>query len=244
MACSVAVARKSATRDGRLLFARNNDFVTCDIAHKASILTVYHHDAEGRHSFVAVGWPGLIGVLSGMNDAGLCAATLVSLTEKGCEPGMPYTMMYRQILEQCTTPQEALAVIRRTPRTSANNLALAAPGAEPLVVEFTPRKVAARRPVRDVLLATNHFRSPELVANPHPVYNRYPRLVRHARAHHGRIDLPVLKRMLVACQMEGWTMQSMVFEPAERRVHLSVKALPAASGKYEIIDFGRLMAAK
>ena len=241
--CSVAIALKSATRDGRLLFARNNDFVTFGVAHKATLLTVYHHAGRGRQSFVAIGWPGLIGVLTGMNESGLCAATLVSLTEKGVHPGMPYTLMYRQVLEQCRTPQEALALVRRTRRTSANNLALAAPGHEPLVVEFSHDKVAARRPLRDVLLCTNHFRLPVHTPTPQPLYDRFPTLERLSREQHGKIDVAVLKRMLQACEIRQWTLQSMVFEPAERRVHLSAGTLPAASGDYVVLDFGRLLAA-
>jgi len=242
--CSVAIAQKSATRGGRLLFARNNDFPTLNVAHKASVVIVYHHTRPGLRSFVSIGWPAVIGVVSGMNDAGLCVATLVSLTQKGVHPGMPYCLMYRQVLEECATPQEALAVVRRTQRTSANNLAVAAPGTEPLVIEFTPQKVAARRPVRDVLLATNHFRSPEHTAVPRPVYGRYPRLEEFSRSHHGRIDVAALKGVLKACQIPTWTMQSMVFEPAERRLHLATGTLPAASGKYVAIGCRELMAAK
>lgn len=242
--CSVAIVRGEASKGGRLLFARNNDFPTFGIAHQASQLTVYHHAEPGRHSFVAIGWPGMVGVISGMNDAGLCAATLVSLTQRGVQPGMPYTLMYRQVLERCTTPQQALELVKLTQRTSANNLSLAAPGAEPLVIEFSPQKVAARRPIRDVLLCTNHFRSPVHIAKPWPVYGRYPKLAQLSEQHYGKIDVAALKQMLHACNQGGMTLQAMVFEPAERRLHLSVGSLPATSGRYVIIECGKLMSAK
>ena len=242
--CSVVIARGQATRGGRVLFARNNDFPTLGIAHKASLLVVYHHAGRERHSFVSVGWPGMVGVISGMNDAGLCAATLVSLSQRGVQPGMPYCLMYREILETCATPQEALARVKRTKRTSANNLAVAGPRGEPLVIEFTPRRVVARRPTRGVLLATNHFRSPAHTAAPKPIDGRFATLQRLVAQHRGRIDVSALKDMLHAVHQGKITLQAMVFEPAERRLHLAIGALPATSGKYVTIDCARLLAAR
>lgn len=242
--CSVVIAHKSATRDGRLLFARNNDFLPLGIAHKASLVTVYHHAGPGRRPFVAIGWPGIVGVLSGTNDAGLCVATLVSLTQQGVQPGLPYCLMYRRVLELCATPDEAVALVERTRRTSANNLAVAGPRGEPVVIEFSPQRVAVRRPIRDVLLCTNHFRSKAHTPEPKPVFWRFPRIEKLSQEHHGRIDVAACKLMLQACQMRDWTMQSMVFEPAERRVHLSVGRMPAASGPYVILDCKRLLAGK
>ena len=241
--CSVVLARGEATADGSVLFARNLDFPSLGILHKATVVTVYHHTAEGRHGFVSVGWPGAVGVVSGMNDAGLCLATLVSLSQKGVMPGMPYAMMYRTILEQCATPAEALAMVKRTPRTSANNLAVASPDKEPLVIEFTPAKVAARRPVRGVVMATNHFRSPELAAGAKPSCRRFATLEDQV-AKGERLDVPSLQRILHTVNQGNMTLQSMVFEPAARKLHLAIGPLPATAGRYVTLDCAKLLAAE
>jgi len=240
--CSVAIASGEATSDGRLLFARNLDFPSLDILHKATVVTVYHQAREGRRSFLSVGWPGAVGVVSGMNDAGLCLATLVSMSQKGVQPGLPFAMMYRQVLERCATPQEALELVRRTPRTSANNLALAAPDHEPLVIEYTPAKVAVRRPTRGVLLATNHFRCPELAPGAKPPCPRYATLDERTAA--GKLDVASLKKLLHAVNQGDMTLQSMVFEPAARRLHLATGVLPASSGKYVTLDCAKLLSGK
>jgi predicted choloylglycine hydrolase len=242
--CSVVIASGEATRDGRLLFGRNLDFPRLGILDKATVVVVYHHSRRGRRPFVAVGWPGVVGVMSGMNDAGLCVATLVSVSQKGVKPGMPYAMMHRQILEECATPQEALELVKRTQRTSANNLAVAAPGIEPLLIEYTPEKVAVRRAVQGVLLATNHFRSPELVGERLPSCERFATLERQAAAARGRLDGESLKKMLHAANQGEMTLQAMVFEPAARRLQLATGAAPATSGKYVTLDCAKLLAAK
>lgn len=242
--CSVVVASGEATAGGRLLVARNLDFPSLGILHKATAVFVYHHTEKGRHSFVSVGWPGTVGVVSGMNDAGLCLATLVSMSRRGVAPGMPFAMMYREILERCSTPQEALELVKRTPRTSANNLALAAPGAEALVVEFTPDKVAVRRAARGLLLATNHFRSQELASDPMDRCARFARLERDTAASRGKLDVAALKPMLDAVNQGDMTVQSMVFEPAGRMLHLAIGRLPASSGAYMTLNCAKLFAAK
>ncbi len=242
--CSVVIATSEATRRRQVLFARNTDWPTLGIAHKASLLIVYHHEPGLARSFISIGWPGTIGVISGMNDAGLCVATLVSLSQSGAQPGMPYAMMYRQILERCTTPQEALALVKATRRTSANNLAVAGPKGEPLVIEFSPTKVAARRPTRGLLLATNHFRAPKHVARPNPIDGRYAILERLSAKRRGQLDTQALKEMLRPVAMPAMCLQSMVFEPGARRLHLSIGRVPAPEGPYVVIDCGRMLKAK
>lgn len=242
--CSVVVASGKATADGRTLFARNLDFPSLGLLHKTSVVVVCHQTAKGRRPFVAVGWPGLVGVVSGMNDAGLCVATLVSISRKGVAPGMPFAMMHREVLEQCATPEDALALVKRTRRTSANNLVVAAPDAEPLTIEFTSDSVAARRAKDGLLLATNHFRCPELAPTPNPSCDRFETLDRETSAQRGRLGLDALKKLLHAVYQDDMTVQSMLFEPAARKLHLATGRLPASAGRYVTLDCRELLAAK
>lgn len=242
--CSAVIVTGEATAEGRALLARNLDFPHLGVAHKATIIKVCHSHSPDRHGYVAVGWPGMVGVLSGMNDAGLCIATLVSESQKGVKTGIPHPMMYRRILEECTTPQEALHLVRTCPRTCANNLAVAAPSGAPLVIEFTADQVAVRRPQRGVLVAANSFRSPDLMPRPTPFSERYGLLERLAARSHGRIAVADLERMLRAVQMPEQTLQSIIFEPARRRLYLAAGQVPAAGGTFRVIDCAALLAEK
>ena len=241
--CSVAIATGEAT-GGTTLFARNLDFPSYNVAHKAALVTVYHPAARERHSFAAVGWPGMFGALSGMNDAGVCVATLVSFSEKGVQPGMPYAMMYRQALDRCATADEVVRLVKATPRTCANNLAVADAKGGALVIEFTPKAVAVREAKDGVVLVTNHFRS--LAPAPStPPCERFEELQRRTRQAHGHIGSAELKAMLKAVQMtepkdRSTTLQSMIFEPATRRLHLAIGRLPAPEGEYVTLDCARL----
>ena len=47
---------------------------------------------------VSVTWPGLIGVLSGMNEHGVAGATMMIHQGEQIRPGLPYMLMYREAL--------------------------------------------------------------------------------------------------------------------------------------------------
>ena len=63
---------------------------------------------------VTISWPGLIGALSGMNEHGL-ALTNMEVTRDGATAprAMPYTLLYRTLLERCKTVDEAIAELRK-----------------------------------------------------------------------------------------------------------------------------------
>src|SRR3989304_1790344 len=67
--CSSLIVEASRSASGGPLFGHNLDFYTLGMLDKYSLVTV--HRPKGKHAFAAVGFPGLFGCLSGMNDAGL-----------------------------------------------------------------------------------------------------------------------------------------------------------------------------
>src|SRR5437588_2551204 len=135
-ACSTIALPASASRDHVARFGRNLDFPSLHIADKYSTVFVYH--PEGRFAFVSIAWPGMIGVLSGMNEHGLALANM-EITRTGSFPkAMPYTLLYRTVLEQCRTVDEAIGLLKRTPRQTPNNLMLMDASGDRAVVELSP----------------------------------------------------------------------------------------------------------
>src|SRR5262249_46844804 len=119
-------ANRSATH-GPLL-GRNLDYPSLGFVHQYSLVTVYR--PRGKHAFVAIGFPGLVGCLSGMNDAGLAVGVLESFATRKDEgrfdpKGLPYALCYRTLLEECTTIEEAKKRLERLPRTTLTSLAIA-----------------------------------------------------------------------------------------------------------------------
>ena len=120
--CSTIALPAEASPDGVARLGRNLDFDAGGILDKHSVLIIYH--PTGKYQFAAIGWPGMIGVLSGMNEYGLCLANMEVDRPMRPPMAMPYTLLYRTVLEQCRTVDEAIDLLNRTPRQSANNLML------------------------------------------------------------------------------------------------------------------------
>src|SRR5205085_6318195 len=109
---------RSAT--GQPLFGRNLDYPTLGFLHEYTLVTVYR--PTGKHAFVSIGFPGFIGCLSGMNDAGLTIAILEVYQTRDESPafdaqGTPFALCFRRVLEECSTAAEAEALLRSMKRT-------------------------------------------------------------------------------------------------------------------------------
>ncbi|MDQ7779707.1 MAG: C45 family peptidase, partial [Planctomycetota bacterium] len=161
MFCSCFAVKGELTKKGTLLFGRNLDFVHKDIAHKHSVLAIYHGDADHK-SFATLTWPGMIGTLSGMNESGLAVAVMNVHGYQDSIEGIPYTLLFRMVLEKCTTVDEAIELVKSSPRTAGNNLMVCDSRKDAVVIEMTCKRVGVRRIKNDAIISTNHFRTKEL----------------------------------------------------------------------------------
>lgn len=231
--------RRSAT--GGPLFGRNLDFYTRANLERYNLVTVYR--PKGKHAFVSVGFPGMFGCLSGMNDAGLALAVHEAFLTRDDAPmfnpkGTPYTLLFRRILEECTTVEEAVAMLKSVERTTLYSLALA-DRKHCGVAEVTPYNVVLRRAEDGLCVCTNQFRSRELAT-----LRFSPRYNKLARAQ----QTPQLSVADVAGKMhevnQGWmTLQTMIFEPESLRLHLAIGSCPASALPLQRLELAPLLKA-
>ena len=216
--CATVTLPADAAPDGVARFGRNLDFPGHAVAADQSVLVVVR--GTGRNSFAAVTWPGLIGVLSGMNEHGLTLANMEVARELRPAQAMPYALLYRTILEECATVAEAVALLERSPRQTANNLMLMDASGDRALVEILPASITVR-PGRDgaALLATNHQRGGDDPGVGR--CRRYDCMGDDCAAAWGSIDVAGLRRILTRVGQGDLTLQSMIFEPATGVLHLA-----------------------
>jgi hypothetical protein len=241
LACSAFAAVLPATGEGSAssgLLARNLDFATLSVAQHYSLVAVYH--PQGFHSFLSVAWPGLPGVVSGMNEAGLTLVMLeVDDPDRGLA-GIPYQLLYRRVLEECETVAEAEELIRLSPRTVANNVLLLDGKGEAAVLEVSRSLVTRRGPEGGLLWATNHFRARGAL-NGFTCW-RYETLGRELGRRRGHLGVSQAAELLGMVNEGALTMQSMVFLPGSMKLHLAFGEPPATSGRYVELDARALFA--
>jgi hypothetical protein len=242
-ACATLIVEPPRSATGGPLFGRNLDYPTLGFLNEYSLVTVYR--PKDKHAFVSIGFPGMVGCLSGMNDAGLAIATLEVYRSKDgasrLDPkGVPYTLTYRRVLEECSTVAEAEQLLRSLKRTTMNNLAVCDKKGG-VVFEITSKSLVVRRPVHELCACTNHFRTPELAtATPDQLSTarncyRYPRLVdspldlEAGPAKLPKLDFADIARKLHEVNQGDETLQTMLFEPATLTLHLAIGKTPTSA---------------
>ena len=239
LGCSTLTVEAARSATGAPLFGRNLDFPTLGYLHEYSLVTVYR--PRGKRPFVSIGFPGMVGCLSGMNDAGLALAVLeVYESRDESRPfnaqGMPYAMAYRWLLENCATTEQAEAALRKMKRTVMTNLAVCDRRGG-TVFELTPAAVEVRRPVDGICAATNHFRSAAL--RTWTDCDRYAALTPVAEK---KLSLSEIKNRLHAANQGGMTLQTMIFEPATLTLHLAIGEPPTSSLPFKKLDLAPWLA--
>jgi hypothetical protein len=250
--CSTFIVEPSRSATGGPLFGRNLDYPTLGFLHRYSLVTVYR--PKGKHAFVSIGFPGLIGCISGMNDAGLAVATLEVYSSKDGSArldsrGTPYALCFRRILEECTTVAEAEQVLRSMNRTTMNNLTVCDTkgGA---VFEVTAKNVVVRGPVAGICACTNHFRTDMLATAKPRNCPRYAILMEGDLNGTGtdagvaaskKLDQNDVARKLHAVHQGDHTLQTMIFEPAALKLHLAVGKTPSSVLPMKTLDLAPLL---
>ncbi len=247
--CSTLIVQPHRSATHEPIFGRNLDYPSMGYLHRYSLVTVYR--PKGKRAFVSVGFPGMLGCVSAMNDAGLTLATLEAYWSKDGAPrldtnGVPYTLCFRRIMEECATTADAERLLRSMKRTTMNSLAVCDRlGGE--VLEFTSRNVVVRAPVDDLCCCTNHFRTAELA----PTEARFARLQkcwRYAILQQAlalpQITLAEVAKKLDQVNQGSHTIQTMIFEPATLTLHLAAGKLPSSSMPMQTLELAKLLDTK
>jgi hypothetical protein len=242
LGCSTIFVAPEKSATGQPLMGRNFDFPTLGVLQKYSLVIVCR--PNGKHAFASVGFPGLIGVVSGMNDDGLSIATLdVTSTRDGAPPfdlsGTPLILTFRRILEECTTVAEAETLLKSVKRTTLMNLAVCDSAGAGVVFELTSKSVGVRKADGGLCCCTNHFRTEGLATG--TWCGRYDALTKGREL--AKLGTAEVQQRLHAANQGTGTMQTMIFEPATRTLRLALGDGPTTANPLTKLDLKPLFEA-
>lgn len=250
--CSSVIIPAQHSATNGLLFGRNLDFSHYGYLHRYSLLMVYRSNDPKRHSFASAGFPGFVGCFTGMNDAGLTIAS-----HEVVEPdtttlfnpkGVPFAMAYRRVLEECATIGDAVKLLDGMDRASVTSLVVAdATGGA--VIEVTPDTITVRRFKDQPGVCTNHFctqKNPKQT-DKFDTLTRFDTLSKSVAVKQADVlSIGDVKTRLHAVRLmddrkSDLTIQTFVFEPAERKVHLRFADGngPATGGELTTLDLNK-----
>jgi hypothetical protein len=179
-------------------------------------------------------------VLSGMNGRGVAGATMmIHRFFKKPTPGTPYMILYREALARAHDAADVYDVLAAGKRTCPNNFMVADAAGTSYVIEFDTTRIVKRPARNGGSCGTNYFLSKELEDEGHPVgQSRFRDLEGFLEKEHGKIDVESVRRVLQKVARPWFVnIQSMIFLPRQRAMHISVGGrLPAAEQPFVKLD--------
>nr|WP_314492850.1 C45 family peptidase [uncultured Chryseobacterium sp.] len=157
--CSSLAVWNENTEDGDLLIGRNFDFsVGEDFARNKLIEFV---EPESGIPYLSVSWPGMIGVVSGMNKEGLSVTINAGKSKIPLTAKTPISLVTREILQYASTVDEAITIAKkRKVFVSESILIGSAKDHKAVIIEVSPNNFGVYdAPNSGRVICTNHFQS-------------------------------------------------------------------------------------
>lgn len=156
--CSAFSAWGKHSADGEIITGRNFDFYIGESFKKNKLLLLMN-PSQG-HAFASYSWPGMMGVLSGMNVKGLTVSLNAGPPALPESAKMPVSILAREILQYASTIEEAVSLAKKREIFVSESFVISsAADGKSVIIEKTPDTTLVVQAKDDVLLCTNHFQS-------------------------------------------------------------------------------------
>jgi isopenicillin-N N-acyltransferase like protein len=155
--CTTFTFDHSATADGSGLLARAFDFEVDEIFDRRKAVFLVRE--TGKIPFASVAWPGLVGVVSGMNLEGVAVVVHGGRARDPQAVGEPVVHALRRVLSEARTTAEAATLLaQRAPMVSHIVIVTDSHG-HSATIERAPGVADTLRPLPERAATTNHFES-------------------------------------------------------------------------------------
>ena len=157
--CSSLAVWNENTEDGDLLIGRNFDFYVGDDFAKNKLVEFV--EPENGIPYMSVSWPGMIGVVSGMNKEGITVTINAGKSKIPMTAKTPISLVTREILQFAKNIDEAIAIARkRKVFVSESILVGSANDKNAVIIEVSPDNFGVFKVDNSSqLVCTNHFQS-------------------------------------------------------------------------------------
>jgi hypothetical protein len=158
--CSAWGVGPSLTKDGHVLVGRAFDFEAGDVFDVNKDVVFYAED--GAIPVASVGWPGLSGVVTGVNLEGVMLVVHGGRARDPRTEGIPVVFSLRETLSRAHDTEEAIAILSKQEVMVSHIVFVADAKGRFAVVERAPGERAHARRADDPerMAVTNHFEGP------------------------------------------------------------------------------------
>jgi len=157
--CTSLAVWNENTEDGDLLIGRNFDFYVGDDFAKNKLVEFV--EPEVGIPYLSVSWPGMIGVVSGMNKEGITVTINAGKSKIPLTAKTPISLVTREILQYAKNINEAIAIAKkRKVFVSESILVGSANDKSAVIIEVSPDNFGVYKVENTSrVFCTNHFQS-------------------------------------------------------------------------------------
>jgi hypothetical protein len=156
--CTSFALTGDAAEAGHTILARNFDFEAGRIFDERKAVFLMHE--TGKLAYASVSWPGLVGAVTGMNEAGVALVVHGGRAKEPRSEGEPLVHTMRDVLGQATSTDDAVEMLRRREPMVSHIVMLADAAGRVAVVERAPGEPPSVRRGAGKVGLTNHFEGP------------------------------------------------------------------------------------
>lgn len=186
--CTSLAVWNENTEDGDLLIGRNFDFYVGDDFAKNKVVELV--EPENGISYLSVSWPGMIGVVSGMNKEGITVTINAGKSKIPLTAKTPISLVTREILQYAKNIDEAIAIAKkRKVFVSESILVGSANDKNAVIIEVSPDNFGVYKVENTSrVFCTNHFQS--------EAYENDKRNLKHIAESHSEYRYEKLQELL------------------------------------------------
>lgn len=157
--CTSLAVWNENTEDGDLLIGRNFDFYVGDDFAENKVIEIV--EPENGIPYLSVSWPGMTGVVSGMNKEGITVTINAGKSKIPLTAKTPISLVTREILQYAKNIDEAIAIARkRKVFVSESILVGSAYDKNAVIIEVSPDNFGVYKVENTSrVFCTNHFQS-------------------------------------------------------------------------------------